>query len=70
MAYRLMYAGSVLVAVLLAIIGAVQVADPIKLGISAQAVEWLKIVVPGLGILAGVLPSVRKPPSDPRVGQD
>ena len=70
MPYKLMYGLSVTVAVAIGVIGAIQVADPVKLGLSVQAVEWLKIITVGLGILAGVLPSIRTPPNDARTGLD
>lgn len=68
--YRLMYAGSVLVAFLLAVFGAIQLAAPADLGISPIVINWLKVLTPGLGIVAGVLPSLRRPPSDARTGLD
>lgn len=70
MSYQVMYALSIVTAIAIGIIGAIQMADAEKLGISDALVEWLKIVVVGLGILQGFLPSVRKPPSDERIGMD
>ncbi len=70
MPYRLQYGLSVFVAVALAIIGALQLSDPAKLGLSPIVIEWTKVVVPGLGILAGVLPSLRRPPDQERNSLD
>lgn len=70
MPYRWQYACSVAVAVALALIGAIQLANPDDLGISPRVVAWTQVLVPGLGILAGILPSVRRPPSDNREGMD
>ena len=70
MSYQLMYSLSIATAIAIGVIGAIQVADSAALGLSATLVEWLKIVVVGLGILQGFLPSVRKPPSDERTGMD
>ena len=70
MSYQLMYACSVTVAVLAAIIGAIQLANPEDLGIPLVVINWTKVIVPGLTVLAGVLPSLRRPPSDERTGMD
>lgn len=56
---------SVAVAVALGVLGAVQLADPASLGISAVAARWLGIVATGLGVLAGFLPKVTGPTTDP-----
>ena len=68
--YTFMYALAVIVAVLSAVIGALQLANPEELGISPQVIAWTKIITPGLAILAGFLPSVRKPPDSQRQGLD
>lgn len=70
MAYSLMYGLSIVTAVAIGVIGAIQVANADALGIPGAVVEWLKIVVVGLGILQGFLPSVRKPPDTQREGLD
>jgi hypothetical protein len=70
MPYQVMYGLSIATAIAIGVCGAIQLADADTLGISQQFVEWTKIVVVGLGILQGFLPSVRKPPSDDRVGMD
>ena len=70
MSYQIMYALSVGTAIAIGVIGAIQVADSTALGISSVLVEWLKIVVVGLGILQGFLPSVRRPPDETRDGMD
>lgn len=56
---------SIAVAVALGMLGAVQIADPESLGISAVTARWLGIVATGLGILAGFLPRVQGPTTDP-----
>lgn len=70
MNYNVMYGLAVGIAIVLAIIGAIQLADPAELGISPTVVAWTKVITPGLGILSAILPSVRKPPSDDRQGMD
>lgn len=70
MSYQVMYALSVTVAVCAAIIGAIQLASPEDLGLSPVFINWTKVIVPGLTVLAGVLPSLRRPPSDERTGMD
>jgi hypothetical protein len=70
MSYRAMYAAAVAVAVIAAILAAMQLANPAELGISPIVVAWIKIITPGLTILASVLPSVRQPPRDEREGLD
>lgn len=61
---------SVTVMVLSGMIGAVQVAGPDSLGISAVAIRWLGIVAAGLAIVQGVLPRVQGPSDDPKVIAD
>lgn len=56
---------SIAVAVVLGMLGAVQLAAPESLGISPMAARWLGIVATGLGILAGFLPRVTGPTTDP-----
>lgn len=56
---------SVAVAVCLAMLAAVQIADPVTLGISPVAARWLGIVATGLGVLATFLPKVTGPNNDP-----
>jgi hypothetical protein len=68
--YSLAYGAAVLVAMLLAGLGLIQVADAERLGISPIVKEWLGIVSAMLGVLAGALPSWRKPPNEARKGQD
>lgn len=70
MSYRVMYGISIGVAVLGAMLVAVQASGAQALGLSSTAFNWLPILNAGLIVLAGVLPSVRKPPSDDRVGMD
>jgi hypothetical protein len=56
---------SIAVAVALGMLGAVQLASPESLGISSVVARWLGIVATGLGILAGFLPRVQGPTTDP-----
>jgi len=51
-------------------IGAVQVAGPESLGISAVAIRWLGIIAAGLAILQGFLPRVTGPTTDPHALAD
>lgn len=62
MSYAIQYALSISVAVAIAIIGAINAAGATTLGLQPTALAWLNVIVPGLGILAGILPSVRRPP--------
>lgn len=62
MSYTLQFWIAVVITVILGTIGAIQVADPSKLGINETATEWLKILVVALGLLQGFLPAVTKPP--------
>lgn len=61
---------SVAVAVALAMLAAVQLADPASLGISPVAVRWLGIVGVGLGLLQGFLPKVQGATKDPEALAD
>ena len=59
---------SVAVAVALAMLAGVQLADPVSLGITPVTARWLGIVATGLGVLATFLPEVqgaRARPSTP-----
>ena len=58
---------AIAVAVALGMLGAVQLAEPASLGISTVAARWLGIIATGLGILAGFLPRVTGPTTDPKV---
>lgn len=55
---------AICVAFLIATIGAIQLADPASLGVSPIFVNWAKVLSPGLGLLAGVLPKLQQP-TDP-----
>ena len=57
---------AIAVAVALGMLGAVQLAEPASLGISTVAARWLGIIATGLGILAGFLPRVTGPTTDPK----
>lgn len=61
---------SIIVAVALGMLGAVQLAAPESLGISAVAARWLGIVATGLGVLATFLPRVQGPTTDPETLAD
>lgn len=61
---------SVAVAVALAMLAAVQLADPVSLGISPVAARWFGIVATGLGVLATFLPRVQGPTTDPEALAD
>ncbi len=56
---------SIAVIVATGILGAIQVAGPESLGVSAIMIRWLGIVAAGLGILQGFLPRVTGPTTDP-----
>lgn len=56
---------SIAVMVATGMIGAVQVAGPESLGVSAVAIRWLGIVAAGLAIVQGFLPKVQGPTTDP-----
>lgn len=61
---------SIAVAVALGMLGAIQLAAPESLGISAVAARWLGIVGTGLGVLATFLPRVQGPTMDPETLAD
>jgi hypothetical protein len=58
---------SIAVAVAVAMLGAVLIADPESLGISPVAARWLGIVAVGLGLLQTFLPRAQGPTKDPEV---
>lgn len=55
---------SIAVAVALGMLAAVQLADPVSLGISPVAVRWLGIIGLGLGLLQTFLPKAQGPTTD------
>lgn len=56
---------SIAVAVAVAMLGAVLLADPESLGISPVAARWLGIIGVGLALLQSFLPRVQGPKKDP-----
>lgn len=58
------------VAVALAVVGAIQLGNPDVLGITPRISAWLGILAVGLGILAGFLPRVQGPTTDPETLAD
>lgn len=70
MSYKLMYGLAVGVAVVGAMLVAVQAAGPENLGVSQIVINWLSVVNAGLIVLASILPSVRTPPNTAREGLD
>lgn len=68
--YSWQYALSIGVTVILAMLGAIQIADPKLLGLSPQVLAWVGIICAGLGVLGGFLPRVTAPPSEKREGMD
>jgi hypothetical protein len=65
MTYRQQRYLAVAVAVVLAGIGVLQVADPSDFGLTPVALRWLGVLSAMLGVLAGYLPSVRGRGTDP-----
>lgn len=51
---------AIVIAVLLGVLGVVQVADPTVSGVSVRAAFWLGVVATGLGILQSFLPPVQR----------
>lgn len=70
MSYRTQYMLAVGVAIALAMLGAIQLANAETLGIPPRISAWLGIVSVGLGILAGFLPNVRGTGRDPEALAD
>lgn len=70
MNYRIQYGSAVGVAIASTILGSILNADAAALGISPAIAEWIKVVMPGIAVLAGILPSVRRPPEEARRGKD
>jgi asparagine N-glycosylation enzyme membrane subunit Stt3 len=65
MSYQAQRYLAIVVAVLLAGIAVIQVADPADFGLSPVAAHWLGVVVAMLGVLSSFLPSVRGMGTDP-----
>lgn len=70
MPYVWQYAASIAVAALLAGLAVVQAGNAADFGLSPVAAKWLGVLSAVLGVLAGALPSWRRPPSDERKGLD
>lgn len=68
--YTLAYAAAVAVAAILAGLAVIQAGNPADFGLSPLVVKWLGVVTAVLGIVAGALPSWRRPPSEERRGLD
>ncbi len=66
MSYTTQRALAVAVTVVLAMIGAIQLANADTLGLTPRLTAWLGIASVGLGILAGFLPNVRGRATDPQ----
>lgn len=56
---------AIVVGALLAGCALIQVADPADFGLTPVMVHWLNVLVAMLGVVAGVLPSVRGMGTDP-----
>ncbi len=70
MSYTIQYWAAVVVAVALGGLTFLQAGDAESFGISPVVVKWLGVVSAMLGVLAGALPSWRRPPNDARAGLD
>lgn len=68
--YTALYVLAVAVAVILAGLAAIQVADPDLLGLTRKHLAWAGVASAMLGVLASFLPRVNKPPSESRRGMD
>lgn len=66
MSYQTQRYVAIAVAVLLAGLAVIQVADPADFGLSPVMARWLGVVVAMLGVLATFLPSVRGMGNDPQ----
>ena len=60
--YKVQYYGAWVCVVVLAFTGAIQLAGPDDLGLSMTAYRWIGILASALGVLQGLLPSLRRPP--------
>lgn len=63
MSYTTQYILAVIVGLLVVGLGVIQAATPADYGMSAIQFKWLGVFSAMLGVLAGALPSWRKPPS-------
>jgi hypothetical protein len=60
--YSIQYYAGVFVAMLLAGLAILQAADPTDFGLTVVQGRWVGVVAAMLGVLAGALPSWRRPP--------
>lgn len=67
--YRISYALACGVMIVLAMLGAAQVAHD-ALGLTSQQLALMGVFSAGLGVAQGVLPRVTKPPASNRAGKD
>lgn len=68
--YTAAYGAAVVVAMILGGLAVIQAGSPSDFGLNPIAAKWLGVVSAMLGILAGALPSWRRPPNDERKGLD
>lgn len=67
--YKLEYGAAILCAAVLAGLG-VAASQADTLGLSPQALGWMAVATAVVGVIASVLPNLRKPPSPEREGLD
>lgn len=68
--YRFQWGLTIVLLIIAAMLAAIQVADPMDLGISPVAKNWMSIISAGISAALAFLPKVTKPPADDRVGMD
>lgn len=70
MSYTTQYMLACANTVLIAVFGAILLADPVTLGITVAAAAWCKIAMIGCSAAAAFLPRVTAKPSDQRQDMD
>jgi len=70
MTYSIQYGLAVGVSLASVAVGVILNTPAANLGISPIVAEWFKVILPVLSVLAGILPSVRRPPEEARRGKD